>query len=89
MRNKRLGVLVSSVHVFLLRDNARPNSAARTRALLEHFSFSWELFDHTPYSRDLALTDYNLFTYRSQRFDNSEELMGWCEIVAVTGGRLL
>jgi hypothetical protein len=31
----------------LLDDNARPHTAARTRALLEHLY--WELFDHPPY----------------------------------------
>jgi hypothetical protein len=62
----------------LLHDNARPHTAARTRALLEHFN--WELFDHPPYNPDLALSDYYLFTYlknwlRSQRFNSNEELM--------------
>jgi hypothetical protein len=47
--------------------------AMRARALLEHFN--WELFDRPPYSPDLALIDYHLFTYRSQRFNNDEELM--------------
>jgi histone-lysine N-methyltransferase SETMAR len=68
--------------VVLLHDNARPYTAGRTRALLEHFS--WELFDHPPYSPDLALSDYHLFTYlstylknllRTQRFNSNEELM--------------
>jgi transposase len=62
----------------LLHDNARPHIAARTRALLEHFN--WELFDHSPYSPDLAPCDYLLFTYMknwlgSQFFNNTEELM--------------
>jgi histone-lysine N-methyltransferase SETMAR len=47
--------------VVLLQDNARPHTAARTQALLEHFN--WELFDHPPYSPDLASSDYHLFTY--------------------------
>jgi histone-lysine N-methyltransferase SETMAR len=47
--------------VVLLHDNARPHTAARTRALLEHFH--WELSDHSPYSPDLALSEYHLFTY--------------------------
>jgi hypothetical protein len=47
--------------VMLLLDNARPHTAARTGALLEHFS--WELFDHHPYKLILAPRDYNLFTY--------------------------
>jgi transposase len=64
--------------VALLHDNARPHTAARTRALLEHFN--WELFDHPPYSPDLAPSDHHLFTYlknwqRSQRFNSNEELM--------------
>jgi hypothetical protein len=54
------------------------STVARTRALLEHFN--WELFDHPPYSPDLAPSDYHLFTYLnnwlgSQRFNNTEELM--------------
>jgi hypothetical protein len=43
--------------VVLLHDNARPHTAASTRALLEHSN--WELFDHP----DLAPSDYYLFTY--------------------------
>jgi histone-lysine N-methyltransferase SETMAR len=62
----------------LLYDNARPHRAARTRALLEHFN--WELFDHPPYSPDLAPSDCYLFTYLkswlgSQCFNSNEELM--------------
>jgi histone-lysine N-methyltransferase SETMAR len=39
-----------------------------------------ELFDHPPYSPNLALSNYHLFTYlknwtRSQHFNNNEELM--------------
>jgi hypothetical protein len=71
-------MLISSVLVVLLHDNARPHTAARTRAPLEHFN--WELFDHLPYSPNLALSDYHLFTYLkrsfgSQGFNNNEELM--------------
>jgi transposase len=54
-----------------LHDNARPHTAAPTWTLLEHFN--WELFDHPPYSPDLALRYYHLLTYLknwlgSQRF---------------------
>jgi hypothetical protein len=64
--------------VVLLHDSARPHTAARTRALLEHFN--WELFDHSSYSPVLSPSDYHLFTYLknwlgSQRFNNNEELM--------------
>jgi histone-lysine N-methyltransferase SETMAR len=59
IENKRCGMLTSGV--ILLHDNARPHTAARTRALLEYFN--WELFDRPPYSPDLAPSDYELFTY--------------------------
>jgi hypothetical protein len=51
------------VCVVLLHNDGRPHTgtAARTQELLEHFN--WELFDHTPYSPDLAPSDYHLFTY--------------------------
>jgi hypothetical protein len=62
----------------VLHDNARPHTAVRTGTLLDYFN--WELFDHSPYSPDLAPSDYHLLTYlknwlRSQRFNNNEELM--------------
>jgi hypothetical protein len=76
IQNKRSGMLISSVA--LLHDNACPHRAARTWALMEHFN--WELFYHPPYSPDLTLSDYHLFTYPknwfwSQRFNNYKELM--------------
>jgi hypothetical protein len=64
----------------LLRDNAPAHTSmpARTRALLGHLN--WELFDHPPYSPDLAPNDYHFFTCLrdklvSQLFKNIEELM--------------
>jgi transposase len=48
-------------NVVLLHDNACPHTAVHTKALLEHFN--WELFDHPPYSSDIAPSDYHLFTY--------------------------
>jgi hypothetical protein len=42
IQSKRLGMLTPGL-VFL-HDNARANTAARTRELLEHFN--WELSDH-------------------------------------------
>jgi hypothetical protein len=46
---------------------------------LEHFN--WELFDHAPYSPDLAPSNYHLFTYLknrlgSQRFSNDKLMEG-------------
>jgi transposase len=58
---------------------ARPHKDARTQALVKHFN--WELFNHSPYSPDLALSYYHLFTYlknwlRSQCFSNNELMEG-------------
>jgi transposase len=64
--------------VALLHDDARQHTAARTRALLKHFS--WELFDYPPYSPDLTPNYYHLFTYlknwlESQHLNSNEDLM--------------
>jgi hypothetical protein len=52
----------------------------RVRIQLLALEHCWELFDHPPYSPDLAPSDYHLFTYlknwlRLQRFNSDEELM--------------
>ncbi|PNF26677.1 hypothetical protein B7P43_G04782 [Cryptotermes secundus] len=75
-RNTRSGMLTFIVVLF--HDNARPHTATRTGALLEHFN--WELFVNPPYNPDLAPSYYRLFTYlknwlRPQRFNNNEESM--------------
>jgi hypothetical protein len=58
--------------------DVRRDTAARTQVLLEHFN--WELFDHPPYSPDLAPSKYHLFTYPKKwlrlQCNNNEELMG-------------
>nr|GBM33105.1 Histone-lysine N-methyltransferase SETMAR [Araneus ventricosus] len=46
--------------ILLLHDNARPHTAAQTRALLD--SFGWEVLD-PPYSPDLATSDFHLFRH--------------------------
>jgi transposase len=76
IQNKRRGMLTYGV--VLLHDNARPHTAARTRAQLEHFN--WELSDHPPLSPDRVPSEYHLFTYLknwlgSEHFNNNEELM--------------
>jgi histone-lysine N-methyltransferase SETMAR len=85
-------MLTSGVLVVLFHDNVRLHTAVHTRALLEHFNR--ELFDHRPYSPDLALSNYHLFTYlknllRSQHFNSNEEFMEGVKTVELTGGRLL
>jgi histone-lysine N-methyltransferase SETMAR len=78
IENKRRGVLTSGV--VLLHDNTRPNTAARTQALLQ--KFRWNLFDHPPYSLDLAPSYFHLFSRmkvwlgtQSLRVKTNEELM--------------
>jgi hypothetical protein len=44
IQNKRRGMLISSA--VRLHKNARPHTAAGTRALVGHFN--WELFEHPP-----------------------------------------
>jgi hypothetical protein len=53
IQNKWRGMLTNGV--VLLH-----HTAARTNALIK--LFKWEIFDHPPYSPDLAPSDYHLFT---------------------------
>lgn len=76
IQNKRRGMLTAGV--VLLHDNARPHTARRTAAVLTEFG--WELFDHPPYSPDLAPSDFHVFLHlkkflsSGERFGNDEEL---------------
>jgi histone-lysine N-methyltransferase SETMAR len=63
--------------VVLLHDNARPHTEARTYALIK--LLDWEIFDPPLYSRDLAPSDYHLFTkmkvrLATQRFQTNKDL---------------
>ena len=63
--------------VILLHDNALPHATACTNALIK--LFNWEIFDHPPYSPDMAPSNYHLFTKMkvwlpTQGFDTNEEL---------------
>jgi hypothetical protein len=60
IQDNRHGMLTSGI-VFL-HDIACLHTAALTRAVVEHLN--WELFDHPPYSPDLAPSGYHLFTYQ-------------------------
>lgn len=75
IQNKRRGKL--SEKVLFFHDNARPHTANRTQTLLD--GFGWEVFNHPPYSPDLAPSDYHLFPamktwLATQRFDTDAEL---------------
>ncbi|XP_018564185.1 histone-lysine N-methyltransferase SETMAR-like [Anoplophora glabripennis] len=75
IQNKRRGLL--SKGVVFLHDNARPHTANVTKNLLQ--GLGWEVFDHPPYSPDLAPSDFHLFLHPKsflggQHFNNDEEL---------------
>jgi hypothetical protein len=55
----------------LLHDNARQHTAARTGQLLEQLQ--WEVFEHPPYSPDLAPSDFHIFLHL-KRFLAAERL---------------
>ena len=64
--------------VVLLHDNVWPDTAARTNA--SNKLFNWDIFDHPPYSPDLAPSDYYLFSkmkvwLATHCFHTNEELM--------------
>lgn len=48
-----------SENVFLIHDNARHHSSARTQRELQRLN--WEVFGHPPFSPDLAPSDFHLF----------------------------
>ena len=67
-----------SAGVILLHDNARLHTARQTTDLLQQFG--WDIFDHPPYSPDLALSDFHLFLHlkrflsgQHQHFQNDRE----------------
>lgn len=75
IKNKRPGLL--SEKVFFIHDNARPHSARITQEKLQ--KFKWQVFEHPPYSPDLAPSDYHLFpklkeTFGGVRFNSTEEI---------------
>ena len=75
IQNKRRGILTSGI--VLIHDNACPHSAAATQQILKQFK--WDVFDHPPYSPDLAPSDFHLFPelkkwLGGRRFGTNEEL---------------
>ncbi|GBO22454.1 hypothetical protein AVEN_182624-1 [Araneus ventricosus] len=56
-QNRRRGML--SERIVLHHDNGRPHTAAAIQELLD--LFGWEIFDHPPYSPNLASSDFHLF----------------------------
>lgn len=59
IQNKRRGMLRDGI--LLIHDNARPHTAHDTQQCL--MELRWEVFDHPPYSPDLAPSDFHLFKH--------------------------
>ncbi|KFM80042.1 Histone-lysine N-methyltransferase SETMAR, partial [Stegodyphus mimosarum] len=75
IQNKRRGMLTSGI--VLIHDNARAHSARVTQRLLQQFQ--WDIFEHPPYTPDLASSDFHLFPKLKQWlggkcFQNDSEL---------------
>ncbi|GBM10033.1 Histone-lysine N-methyltransferase SETMAR [Araneus ventricosus] len=75
IQKKCRGLLSSGV--VLLHDNARPQTAVRTGEVLR--KFKWDVFQHPPYSPELATSDFHLFTAMKkwlggQHFADDEKL---------------
>ena len=75
IQDKHRGLL--SKCVVFLHDNARPYTANVTKQLLQ--KFDWDMFDHPPYSPDLAAKDFHLFLHLKsflgdQHFNDEDEL---------------
>uniref|UniRef100_A0A8C5RFZ3 Transposase n=1 Tax=Laticauda laticaudata TaxID=8630 RepID=A0A8C5RFZ3_LATLA len=75
IQNKRRGKLSSKI--LFLHDSARPHTANPTQEVLN--AFKWEIFPHSPYSPNLAPSDYCLFPRMktwlgTQHFDDDAEL---------------
>ncbi|KAK6761123.1 hypothetical protein RB195_022259 [Necator americanus] len=56
--------------VYFHHDNARPHIAKTTKAELT--KFGWTILPHSPYSPDLALSDYHLFSYLQRHLDGQD-----------------
>ncbi|GFW89030.1 mariner Mos1 transposase [Trichonephila clavipes] len=75
IQNKRRRFL--SKGVVFRQDNTRPHTAKVTKTLLR--GFGWDVFDHPPYSPDLAPSYFHLFLHlksflASKHFNNDKEL---------------
>jgi hypothetical protein len=59
IQSKRCGM--HSRGVVMLRDNARPHTAAETQVLIA--TFGWKQFHHPPYNPDLMPRDFHVFLH--------------------------
>ncbi|GFV04302.1 histone-lysine N-methyltransferase SETMAR [Trichonephila clavipes] len=88
IQNKRRGFLSKGV---FLHYNAQPHTANVTKTLLREFG--WDVFEHPPYSPDLAVCDFHLFLHLKsflacKHFSNDKELKenvsNWLKTQAAT-----
>jgi hypothetical protein len=68
--------------VILQHHNARPHAAYMTKAAIQELD--WKILPHTPYSPDLAPSDYHIFrslsnNLRGVSFNNDAELQNWLD----------
>ena len=72
-----MGKAVPIENLVLLHDSARPHSVRQTQAFLRE-QFHWAIFEHPPYSPDLARSDIFLFPkmeyLAGKRFANDKDL---------------
>jgi len=69
--------LINRKRVIFHQDNAKPHIAKLTQRKI--LQLGWELLPHSPYSPDLAPSDYHLFRslehhLRAHEFENEEEV---------------
>ena len=73
-----------------MHDNATPHSANVTKALLD--TFGWDVWEHPPYSPDLAPCDFHVFgplknKLAEQRYSTDEEVQAAVKEWCAGGGR--
>ena len=76
-RIRRLQPASETSKVLLQHDNARPHTSLKTREVIS--SFVWTTISHSPYSPDLAPSDFHLFgplkeSLRGRHFFSDEEV---------------
>ncbi|VVC35246.1 Ribonuclease H-like domain,Winged helix-turn-helix DNA-binding domain [Cinara cedri] len=82
LKEKRPETETRHDYVILQHDNARPHVAQVVKTYLE--TLKWDVLPHSPYSPDLAPSDYYLFRsmqhgLADQHFSNYEEVKNWID----------
>ncbi|GBP46371.1 Mariner Mos1 transposase [Eumeta japonica] len=79
---KTPSILLQTRQIIILHDNARPHVEVPVKNYLK--TLDWELLPHTPYSPDIAPSDYHLFrsmahALSEQRFTSYEDTKNWVD----------